>query len=200
MKIAALLLAAGLSQRMDGQNKLLALLHGKPLIRHAAENLSASSAHPIIVITGHQAEAIQQALAGLPVTYCYAAGYQQGMGKSLAAGAAALPEDAAGAFVALGDMPFAAAAMIDHLARFMTIAPEYKIYAPLFRGRRGHPVLFRRAVFAELAKLSDDEGAKTVIARHEPDLVLIPQKDDSCLRDIDSTAALSAAQKSERGR
>ena len=64
-RIAAVVLAAGRSTRMGGPNKLLAEIGGKPLVRIAVEQALASRARPVIVVTGHQREQVEAALAGL---------------------------------------------------------------------------------------------------------------------------------------
>jgi len=64
--VAAIILAAGRSTRMGGPNKLLAELGGKPLVRIVTEQALASKASGVVVVTGHQAEQVEQALAGLP--------------------------------------------------------------------------------------------------------------------------------------
>src|SRR5665213_1238300 len=64
-RIAAVLLAAGRSTRMGAVNKMIAEIGGKPLVRIAAEQALASRASPVIVVTGHQRERIEAALAGL---------------------------------------------------------------------------------------------------------------------------------------
>jgi molybdenum cofactor cytidylyltransferase len=63
--IAALVLAAGRSSRMGGPNKLLAEIGGRPLVRIVTEQVLASRARPVIVVTGHQRERVEAALAGL---------------------------------------------------------------------------------------------------------------------------------------
>src|SRR5206468_3062228 len=62
-RIAAVVLAAGRSTRMGGSNKLLAEVGGKPMVRIAVEQALASSAKPVIVVTGHQRERVEAALA-----------------------------------------------------------------------------------------------------------------------------------------
>ena len=56
---------------MGGPNKLLAEIGGKPLVRIAAEQALASRAKPVIVVTGHQRERVEAALAGLPVRFVH---------------------------------------------------------------------------------------------------------------------------------
>ena len=104
-RIAALVLAAGRSTRMGAINKLIAEIGGKPLVRIAAEQALASRASPVIVVTGHQHEQVEAALAGLPVKLVHNPDYTEGLGTSLKVGIAAVPEDADGAIVCLGDMP-----------------------------------------------------------------------------------------------
>ena len=104
-KVAALVLAAGQSRRMGQANKLLAPVDGRPMVAHAVDAMLASRADPVIVVTGHQADAVRAALAGRPVIWAHNPDYASGLSSSLAAGLAALPEDAEGVVIGLGDMP-----------------------------------------------------------------------------------------------
>src|SRR5207302_2043674 len=81
-RIAAVVLAAGRSTRMGGPNKLLAEIGGKPLVRIAAEQALASRADPVIVVTGHQRERVEPALAGLPVRLVSNPDFAQGRATS----------------------------------------------------------------------------------------------------------------------
>jgi molybdenum cofactor cytidylyltransferase len=58
--------------------------------------------------------------------------------------------------------------------------------APFYRGQRGNPVLFDRALFAELQGVEGDRGGRAVITRHEADLVGVEVDDDAVLSDIDT--------------
>ena len=89
--IAALVLAAGRSSRMGGPNKLLAEIGGRPLVRIAVEEALASRARPVIVVTGHQRERVEAALAGLPVDFVHNSHFADGLGTSLRAGISVLP-------------------------------------------------------------------------------------------------------------
>ena len=114
-RIAAVVLAAGRSTRMGAVNKMIAEIGGKPLVRIAAEQALASRASPVIVVTGHQRERIEAALSGLAVRFVHNPDYAEGLGTSLRVGIAAVPEDADGAIICLGDMPQVDAALIDRL-------------------------------------------------------------------------------------
>src|SRR5271168_3545809 len=113
--IAALVLAAGRSSRMGGPNKLLAEIGGRPLVRIVAEAALGSRARPVIVVTGHQRERVEAALAGLPLEFVHNANFADGLGTSLKAGIGALPAQSDGVVVCLGDMPQVDAPIIDRL-------------------------------------------------------------------------------------
>src|SRR6202030_837317 len=113
--VAAIILAAGRSTRMGGPNKLLAEFGGKPLIRIVTEQALASKAKGVIVVTGHQAEQVEKALQGLDVKFVRNPSFAQGLAGSVKAGVAAVPENADGAVICLGDMPLIDAHLIDRL-------------------------------------------------------------------------------------
>ena len=93
-----------LAHAMGAVNKMLAEIGGKPLVRIAAEQAVASHAQPVIVVTGHEREKVEAALKGLPVRFVHNADYAEGLGTSLKAGIAAVPEENDAAVVCLGDM------------------------------------------------------------------------------------------------
>ena len=78
-RIAAVVLAAGRSTRMGGPNKLLAEIGGRPLVRIAAEEALASHARPVIVVTGHQRDKVEAALAGLDVKRVHNPDFAEGL-------------------------------------------------------------------------------------------------------------------------
>ena len=103
--VHAILLAAGRSTRMGGPNKLLARFGGEPLVRRVAKTVIASKANSATVVTGHQAARVVEAVAGLDLKIARNPDFASGLASSLKAGIAALPENAAGALIVLGDMP-----------------------------------------------------------------------------------------------
>src|SRR5262249_22248058 len=92
-RIAAVVLAAGRSTRMGGPNKLLAEIRGRPLVRITVETALASRADPVIVVTGHERDRVEQALAGLDVRLVHNPDYADGLSTSLKAGIAAVPPE-----------------------------------------------------------------------------------------------------------
>ncbi len=148
------MLAAGRSTRMGGANKLTAEIGGKPLVRTVAEQALASRARPVIVVTGHQRERVEAALAGLPVQFVHNPDYEQGLSTSLKAGIAALPSDVDGAVICLGDMPQVSAALIDRLIEAFDPERGALIVVPTVDGKRGNPVLWSRRFFPDLSALA----------------------------------------------
>lgn len=182
--MAGVLLAAGAASRM-GRPKQLLDWGGRPLVRAAAEQALASGLAPLLAVVGAAAEEVMAALAGLPVTPLPCPDYAAGQSASLRAGVAALGPETAAAVVLLADQPFVTAQIIARLvAEWRTSGAP--IVAPLYRGVRGNPVLFGRAVFPELLALSGDTGARAVIAADLQRVRLVPFDDDRPLLDIDT--------------
>ena len=153
-RIAAVVLAAGRSTRMGAINKLIAEIGGKPLVRIAAEQALASRARPVIVVTGHERERVEAALAGLPVRFVHNPDYADGLGTSLKAGIAAVPADADGAIVCLGDMPQVDAALIDKLIAAFDPERGALVVVPSIDGQRGNPVVWSRRFFHDLMAIA----------------------------------------------
>ena len=103
--VAAVVLAAGRSTRAGAVNKLTAAIIGVPMVARVVDAVLASPARPVIVVTGHDADAVRAALKGRPVAFVHNPRYADGIATSIAAGIKALPGDVAGALVVLGDMP-----------------------------------------------------------------------------------------------
>jgi molybdenum cofactor cytidylyltransferase len=189
-RIAAVVLAAGLSSRM-GSNKLLAEWRGKPLLTWTVESALASEARPVIIVTGHESAKVEAALKGLDVRIVHNLHYAAGLSASLKAGIRAVPANCDGAIVLLGDMPEIAASLIDRMIAAFSPADNRSICVAVHEHRRGNPVLWARRFFPEIESLSGDVGAKDLIAAHE-ELVCDIEADGAVLRDIDTPDALAA--------
>lgn len=188
-RIAAVLLAAGSSRRMGGVNKLAALVGGKPLARHAAEAALSGKAHPLVVVTGHAPQVVEEALAGLPVRFVHNEQHAMGMSGSVRAGVASLPEDVEGAIVLLGDMPGVTGETIRGL--IAAFRPG-RIVVPFHAGQRGNPVLWPRELFPALMNVSGDKGGRAIIDGNR-DLVVAVEMGREVVTDLDTPEALAAA-------
>lgn len=183
--VAAVVLAAGLARRFGAQ-KLLAPFGGSTVIRAVVDTLRGSAVEQLVVVVGPGAEAIRVAIGGHPVTWAENSTPERGMSSSITAGLAALAPNVGAALVVLGDQPTLSAPVVDRLvAAWRTGAGP--IVAPRYRGLRGNPVLFDRALFALLGALEGDRGARDVIAA-DPGLVSLVDVAEPPPLDLDTPA------------
>jgi molybdenum cofactor cytidylyltransferase len=190
MKVAALVLAAGFSRRMAPRNKLLiADASGRAMVARVAAAALASRADSVVVVTGHQADAVQASMHGLAVRFVHAPDHAQGMSASLQAGIAALPSDVGGALICLGDMPLVSPGLLDRVIAAFEAAPRPAIILPLCAGARGNPLLWDRAFFPAFATLSGDQGARPLLQVYGRHIVSIETGDDAVLQDFDTQDA-----------
>jgi molybdenum cofactor cytidylyltransferase len=164
---SAIVLAAGRGTRFGG-GKLTAPVRGEPVIRHTVRSILEAGLHDVIVVLGHDAANVRNALADLPVRFAENGRFEEGMGSSVGAGISALGAEAAAVMVALGDQPLDPAIVTRLLDAASTAVTP--IVRPVYAGTPGNPVLFRAALFPALLRLTGDEGARHLIANN-PDLV-----------------------------
>jgi molybdenum cofactor cytidylyltransferase len=186
-------LAAGLSRRMGGSNKLLAPLDGEPMIARVVDAFLASKARPVLVVVGHQADRVRAALAGRDVRFVENAAYEEGLGASLRAGIEALGEDVDAALVGLGDMPRITPAHVNRIVDAFDPAGPETIVVPVHDRKRGHPVLWSARHFAEMRKLGGDVGARGLLERHADAVRTVAIDDDAVHIDVDTPEMLAGA-------
>ena len=194
-RIDAIVLAAGRGVRFGG-GKLTAPLDGAPLVAGALLTAFLSPARRIFVAVGPDqavrkaVEATATRLAATDRLVLVAVDDPSaGMGVSLATAARSVPDDTAGVFVFLGDMPRIDPATPRHLARML--ADPSDIVAPTHFGRRGHPVLFGAKWMPALVALSGDEGARAIIDQAGERLIRVPVEDPGVHLDVDRPGDLA---------
>ena len=161
--VAAIILAAGESRRSGEANKLLFEAEGSPLVRRVAAAALASRAVEVIAVTGHEADLIAAALAGLDLRAVHNPDYRDGLSTSLKAGIGAVPEGRSGALVLLADMPRISAGIIDLLIGRFEEGGKTDICAPVFDGKQGNPILWPRRFFPQLLEVSGDTGGRDLL-------------------------------------
>jgi len=170
-RVAGVVLAAGSSSRM-GRNKLLFDLNGEPLVRRAVRTAVDAGLDPVIVVLGHEADAVRAALEGLPCRDVVNPVHTEGMNSSVCAGITAVPSEAAAAIVLLADMPFVSAAMIGTLLeRFR--AGDALLVVSAYGGVNAPPTLYDRALFAELAGVEGRGCGKRMLRRHPGEATIV---------------------------
>ena len=120
----------------------------------------------MIVVTGHQRERVEAALAGLPVEFVHNPYFADGLGTSLKTGIARAAGGIDGVIVCLGDMPQVDAAMIDRLIGAIDPAKGALVAMPTIEGQRGNPVVWSRRFFPDLMAVEGDVGARYLIGRY----------------------------------
>jgi molybdenum cofactor cytidylyltransferase len=203
LSTAAIILAAGSSSRMGGgRHKLLLPLDDRPVLAHVIDASLASQARPIIVVLGHQYELVrlqfQHYTLHRDIALIENALYQQGMSSSLRIGIQTLLTNdyrkdtpfyqVDSALIMLGDQPLLTPRIIDTLISAYRTAGS-PIVAPLYKGKRGSPVLFDKSLFSELIEVTGDEGGRTVLERHHHEVELIEMGDTLANYDVDTWEA-----------
>ncbi len=167
MSIAAIILAAGASRRM-GTNKLILLVDGEPMVRRTVRRVIDAGCAPVIIVTGHEPERVQAALIGLDVQYATSPDPTGPTSASLHAGLRTLPDEADATLVMLADMVHITTPMLRALLEANDAGTE-----PLGVSRYGAvlapPLLFRRALWAELLAWHGEGCGKAVVRAHEGD-------------------------------
>ena len=185
LRLAAIVLAAGSGSRFGG-NKLTAPYGEGLLIDGALHAALAAPVEQVVVVTGADPKVIEhvQARAEPRLHLAYAHDHAAGLSASLKTGLAALPSGTDGVFVFLGDMPRIPTMVFAALCE--AIDNGAPAAAPVFGGRRGHPVVFASGLFDELMELEGDKGANGLLDALGEQVVTVPAPDDGVLFDVDT--------------
>jgi len=184
--IVAVVLSAGESSRM-GRPKALLPIGGQTFIERIVAALKQAKLGKIIVILGHNASELQAKISQLPVEILINTDYKLGQLSSLQLAVQRLQSeiDCDGMLVHLVDHPYLVPSLIEEMIRrfYDTKKP---IIVPKFHGKRGHPVIFSRDLFAELLNAPMDQGAKAVVNAHRAETLEIETEEEGIAVDIDT--------------
>ncbi len=189
---AGVILAAGMSQRF-GQPKQLSRLENKYLLEWVLDTALASRLAKVVLVLGNEHEKILQALGvktNLPrLQTVINPRYSEGQSRSLQAGLKMVHQVFYSVMFLLGDQPRLQSGTIDYLlTRFWN--SEKNICVPVYRGVRGNPTIFSRAMYCKLMTVQGDFGARNIISEN-PERVLSVELDDPAeFTDIDTPADL----------
>ena len=191
--IEGLLLAAGASKRMGGENKLLADINGKPMVSRVAEAMLESQLDRTTVVLGHEADAVAKALDGMDLTLAINPDHAQGQSASLRLGIDQLGGGVSAMMVVLGDMPFVDARVIDALIdhHLGTEAPDSAITLPTIDGQRGNPVVWGRSFFKALGGITGDTGGRALFETHAGAINPLVWEDGNLPLDADTPGAMA---------
>jgi molybdenum cofactor cytidylyltransferase len=183
--VGAVVLAAGKSERM-GRNKLLLPLNGKTLIENVLDALAAAGVDEQVVVLGHQLEEVAEVLAPRigKIKIALNVDYERGMASSLQTGLIVLPMVDA-AFMVLGDQPILEPQLLRRMIEKLDNSQDALLVSPVYEGKKGHPLLVRRALFGQILALSSAQTLHDVVEAHADALITIEAPQWSTL-DIDT--------------
>jgi molybdenum cofactor cytidylyltransferase len=182
--VSGIILAAGGSARL-GRPKQLLDLDGQPLLTHVIRNAVASSLDEVVLVLGHDAAHIANAVGDWGQRTVVNRDYAAGQSTSLHTGLAAIDPRSDAALFLLGDQPLAGPDVIDAItARFLETGGP--IVVPVYDSHPGNPVLISRELFPELARVSGDEGARSVVRSNPAGVVAVPIAIGPPPRDVDT--------------
>ncbi len=187
--IAAIVLAAGESKRMGEENKLLLPYHDKAMIAHVVDTIAASTADIVIVVTGHEHEAIEAALQQKDIVVTHNPDYPEGMSTTIHRGVLKAPPESRGFMICLSDLPRITTAdynlLLQSFAEALAGNPQ-AIIVPAFQGQRGNPVLFSASYREAILSNRGVVGCRGIVKQNPTHVTRIEMPGDGILKDIDS--------------
>ena len=184
--IHAVLLAAGRSERMGRNNKLLLNVDGIPLVRKSAINILNSNVTSMTVVTGFDENKIVNALSGLNVNFVKNINFREGLSSSLKAGLANITPTPSAVIICLADMPKIQPEHINQLIENFDPLKGWEICIPPNNGKRGNPVLIGSRFFPYIFETSGDFGAKQVMKQHSDKILEVEIGTSDIHFDIDT--------------
>jgi len=188
--IAGIVLAAGLSSRFGGANKLVAPIEGVPLIRRVAMAALASKLDRVVVVLGHQADTVRAVLADLArderLAFIENVEPEKGQSGSVRIGLGVVAADCDAALFLMGDQPYLEPRIIDALID----AHQGGITLPAVGGQRRNPVIFDRQFYPDILALAGDTGARAIIEANRARVTAVPFEAERPFADIDKAEDL----------
>jgi len=187
--VHGVILAAGRSSRM-GRPKPLLALDGEALVERAVRVLRAGGCSGVIAVVRGEDDAAARLAHAAGARVVVNGDAQAEQVDSLRLALRELPDDATAAAVLPVDVPFVQPPTV---ARLVTAfrAGTALVVRPTYHGEPGHPTLFARALFADLAARELPHGARTVIEAHAADTLDIEVEDPGVTQDVDTPEDLA---------
>jgi molybdenum cofactor cytidylyltransferase len=183
--ITAIVLAAGLSTRM-GQSKPLLPFGQRTVIEHILSTLQECPLDAILIVTGHEREALERRLAGWPIRTIFNPQFATGeMLSSIQIGLRSTPDQTAAALIVLGDQPALERSVVEQVvAAYRRGAGS--IVIPSHQLRRGHPLLIDRRHWAEILALRDGQTLRDFFREAAGAILHVEVATAGVLRDMDT--------------
>lgn len=184
-RIAAIVLAAGLSSRM-GQQKMLLPWGKSTVINTVVDQIKAARLSTIVVVTGKDKNEIEKSLSGEPVTIVYNSHYKDdNMAISLQTGLRELPASISAALIFLGDQPQIEPNVIEMIIAYYQRS-DAKIIIPQFMGKKGHPWLLDRSLWNQILLSKPPPIMRDFQLQHNHQIKFVNVNSDTILKDLDT--------------
>ena len=182
--ISAILLAAGQSKRMNGENKLTKKIQDIPLIKHSVKNILSSSIDELIVVLGYQKEIIEKLIGkNKKIKIVFNKNFENGMASSIKTGLNHLSEKTEAFFICLGDMPLVNYNIYNQLIKSKD---NKKIIVPIYKGQQGNPVLFDKSMKEKIMNITGDVGAKKILELNKDKILNLEINDQNIIKGFDT--------------
>ena len=182
--ISSILLAAGQSKRMKGENKLIKQMKGIPLIQHSVKNILLSPIDELIIILGYQKEIVKKIIdKNKKIKFVYNNDFESGMASSIITGLKQLSENTESFFICLGDMPLVNSNIYNQLINSKN---KKDIIVPNYMNQQGNPVLFNKSMKEKIMSIKGDVGAKKIIESNRDQVLNITINDESVIRNYNT--------------
>lgn len=194
-RVAAVLLAAGASRRF-GSPKMLASVHGEPLVRRAARAYVEAGFAEVAVVVAPAADDVVAALDGLGVLAVVNPRPEEGMLSSAQAGLSALSSGCGRIALSPADLPGLTAPLLRRLLPSLPPPSADWVAVPTSDGRRGHPLVVAASLVPRLLSWESDRRLSDLLHEEGVHVVELPGYPSEVLRDVDVPADLADALKS----
>ena len=182
--ISAILLAAGQSKRMNGENKLAKEIQGIPLIKLSVKNILASAVDELIIVLGHQKKIIEKLIdKNEKIKFIFNKDFESGMASSIKTGLDNLSEKSEAFFICLGDMPMVSHDIYNQLIKSKD---NKEIIVPTYKGQQGNPVLFNKSMKEKILDITGDSGAKKIFELNKDKILNLEINDQSITKGFDT--------------
>ena len=182
--ISAILLAAGQSKRMTGENKLTKEIQGIPLIKYSVKNILASSIDELIIVLGYQNEIIEKLIdKNEKIKFVFNKDFKTGMASSIKKGLNHLSNNNEAFFICLGDMPWVKSDIYNLLIQSKG---KKEIIIPTYNGQQGNPILFSVTFKDKIRTVEGDSGAKKIIATNKDKILICDTNDINVTKDYNT--------------
>ena len=187
--ISSILLAAGQSLRMKGENKLTKKIDEVPLIKYAIKNILGSSVDELIIVLGYEKEIIEKIIEdNKKIKIIYNKDFVSGIASSIKIGLENISKKSESFFISLGNMPDVNQNIYNKLIKSknsynkkLSVEHKKEIIIPTFENQYGNPILFSKFMKEKIMKINGDDDTKEVIQLNKDKILNVPLAQDGIL-------------------